>query len=106
MRHDFYDVKVGDKVILNYAYSRRIAKVERITKEYFVVLSIKYRKKDGCIPGGYYSSTYCTKPTEEELTAIIKEMKIRKVYNRIQSLRIGDISYEQAEILAKMFDIK
>ena len=105
MRHDFYDIKVGDKFILNYAHSRRIAKVERITKEYFVVLSVKYRKKDGCIPGGDYSSIYCTKPTEEELTAIIKEMKIRRVYNHIQCLRVGDISYEQAEILAKMFGI-
>ena len=106
MRHDFYDIKVGDKVILNYAHSRRIAKVERITKEYFVVLGTKHRKKDGCIPGGDYSSIYCTKPTEEELTAIIKEMKIHKVYNHIKNLKIGDISYEQAEILAKMFDIK
>jgi hypothetical protein len=106
MRHDFHDVKVGDKVILNHAFARRIAKVERITKEYFVVLSVKYRKKDGCIPGRYYSSTYCTNPTEEELTAIIKEMKIRKVYNRIKDLKIGDISYEQAEILAEMFNIK
>lgn len=106
MRHDFYDVKVGDKVILNYANSRRIVKVERVTKQYFIILGVKYRKKDGCIPGGYYWSSYCTTATEEELTAIIKEMKIRKVYSHIKNLKIGDISYEQAEILAKMFDIK
>lgn len=107
MKPSLENIKAGDMVIVNrYLSPRKLAKVERVTPTQIVLLGCHYRKKDGCQPGGSYSSSYITYATRDEIEEILKEERIRKVYNHLKNLKLNEIDYKQALVLSDVFGIK
>lgn len=72
------DLKVGDKVIVGGAYIyNRISQVERVTKKYIVVESVKYSKAFGWVAGcSGYSSNHIRPATEEDIKRVEEEVKL------------------------------
>lgn len=107
MKPSLEHIKVGDLVVVHrHLNPRKLAKVERVTPTQIVILGCHYRKKDGCQPGGSYSSSYIEYATRDDIEEITKEERIRKVYNHLKNLKLNEIDYKQALVLSEIFNIK
>ena len=77
------DLKVGDKVIVGGVYiHNRISQVERVTKKYIVVESVKYSKAFGWVAGcSSYSANHIRPASEEDIRRVEEETEKRNIVN-------------------------
>ena len=76
------DLKVGDKVIVGglYRYDR-ISQVERVTKKYIFVESVKFSKAFGRLSWCRSSSANIKPATEEDIKRVEEETEKRNIVN-------------------------
>ena len=100
------DLQVGDEVIVRRRFTKKVAKVERVTNTQILVNGVRYLKKNGReIGGGAWTSRYISIPKEGEIIEVREEMvraevdyffngngldylsfdKIQQIYNIIKS---------------------
>lgn len=94
------DLVVGDEVVAYDKYDRRrIAIVERITKNFVVVNNIKYRKSDGFASGEYYifSRRIEIPKDKEQIKSIKLEYRKRIIIHRIHNINLNDYPLEVLE---------
>ena len=88
------DLKVGDKVIVSglYRYDR-ISQVERVTKKYIVVESVKFSKAFGRLSWCRSSSAHIKPATEEDVRRIEEETEKRDIVNYLTIARFEKLSF-------------
>lgn len=75
----FENVKVGDQVIVHHIgwYAEdELREVTNVTAKRFVTGGSYFKKKDGKMVGDSFS--YCSIPTDEEVSKIKRELKIKR----------------------------
>ena len=90
------DLKVGDKVIVSglYRYDR-ISQVERVTKKYIIVESVKYSKAFGWVAGcSSYSANHIRPASEEDIRRVEEETEKRNIVNYLTKIHFKELSYE------------
>lgn len=92
------DIKVGDKVILISRYSKKVCKVDRLTKTQIVVDGDKFRKLYGFSVGyrGWYSSVI-RKASPEEIAKIEEINKRDMLIKKIKGYPLDKLSTEELE---------
>ena len=90
------DLKVGDKVIVGGVYiHNRISQVERVTKKYIIVESVKYSKAFGWVAGcSSYSANHIRHATEEDIRRVEEETEKRNIVNYLTKIHFKELSYE------------
>ena len=88
------DLKVGDKVIVSglYRYDR-ISQVERVTKKYIFVESVKFSKAFGRLSWCRSSSAHIKPATEEDVRRIEEETEKRDIVNYLTIARFEKLSF-------------
>ena len=88
------DLKVGDRVIVSglYRYDR-ISKVERVTKKYIFVESVKFSKAFGRLSWCRSSSAHIKPATEEDVRRIEEETEKRDIVNYLTIARFEKLSF-------------
>ena len=88
------DLKVGDKVIISglYRYDR-ISQVERVTKKYIFVESVKFSKAFGRLSWCRSSSAHIKPATEEDVRRIEEETEKRDIVNYLTIARFEKLSF-------------
>ena len=88
------DLKVGDKVIVSglYRYDR-ISQVERVTKKYIFVESVKFSKAFGRLSWCRRSSAHIKPATEEDVRRIEEETEKRDIVNYLTIARFEKLSF-------------
>ena len=90
------NLKVGDKVIVGGVYiHNRISQVERVTKKYIIVESVKYSKAFGWVAGcSSYSANHIRPATEEDIRRVEEETEKRNIVNNLTKTHFEKFSYE------------
>ena len=90
------NLKVGDKVIVGGVYiHNRISQVERVTKKYIIVESVKYSKAFGWVAGcSSYSANHIRPATEEDIRRVEEETEKRNIVNYLTIANFEKLSYE------------
>jgi len=98
---NFENVKVGDKVVLGYAWHDDIEEVIRVTATLFVTKrGYKFRKKDGCEQGrGYVHARYAT---PEDIERIALERNHIELVRKCGDIRFKTLSIQQLEDILKI----
>ena len=88
------NLKVGDKVIVSglYRYDR-ISQVERVTKKYIFVESVKFSKAFGRLSWCRSSSAHIKPATEEDVRRIEEETEKRDIVNYLTIARFEKLSF-------------
>ena len=88
------DLKVGDKVIVSglYRYDR-ISQVERVTKKYIFVESVKFSKAFGRLSWCRSSSAHIKPATEEDVRRIEEETEKRDIVNYLTIANFEKLSF-------------
>ena len=88
------DLKVGDKVIVSglYRYDR-ISQVERVTKKYIFVESVKFSKAFGRLSWCRSSSAHIKPATEKDVRRIEEETEKRDIVNYLTIARFEKLSF-------------
>ena len=88
------DLKVGDKVIVSglYRYDR-ISQVERVTKKYIFVESVKFSKAFGRLSWCRSSLAHIKPATEEDVRRIEEETEKRDIVNYLTIARFEKLSF-------------
>ena len=89
------DLKVGDKVIVSglYRYDR-ISQVERVTKKYIFVESVKFSKAFGRLSWCRSSLAHIKPATEEDIKRVEEETEKRNIVNYLTIANFEKLSYE------------
>ena len=90
------NLKVGDKVIVGGVYiHNRISQVERVTKKYIIVESVKYSKAFGWVAGcSSYSANHIRPASEEDIRRVEEETEKRNIVNYLTKIHFKELSYE------------
>ena len=90
------NLKVGAKVIVGSVYiHNRISQVERVTKKYIVIESVKYSKAFGWVAGCSSSSANHIRPaSEEDIRRVEEETEKRNIVNYLTKIHFKELSYE------------
>ena len=90
------DLNVGDKVIVGGVYIHdRISQVERVTKKYIIVESVKYSKAFGWVAGcSSYSANHIRPASEEDIRRVEEETEKRNIVNYLTKIHFKELSYE------------
>ena len=90
------NLKVGDKVIVGGVYiHNRISQVERVTKKYIVVESVKYSKAYGWVAGSSsYSANHIRPASEEDIRRVEEETEKRGIVKWLGNTIFEKLSYE------------
>lgn len=98
MNTNFEDVKVGDLVAVHhsgwYNSEDELKKVTNVTPKRFAVGSYYFHKTNGKMVGESFS--YCYIPTDEEVSKIKRECKIKNLMNIIMT------KFSNSKIVKKM----
>ena len=88
------DLKVGDKVIVSglYRYDR-ISQVERVTKKYIFVESVKFSKAFGRLSWCRTSSAHIKPATEEDIRRVEEETEKRNIVNYLTKTDFEELSF-------------
>ena len=88
------NLKVGDKVIVSGLYRyERISQVERVTKKYIFVESVKFSKAFGRLSWCRSSSAHIKPATEEDVRRIEEETEKRDIVNYLTIARFEKLSF-------------
>ena len=89
------DLKVRDKVIVSglYRYDR-ISQVERVTKKYIFVESVKFSKAFGRLSWCRSSLAHIKPATEEDIKRVEEETEKRNIVNYLTIANFEKLSYE------------
>ena len=89
------NLKVGDKVIVGGVYiHNRISQVERVTKKYIIVESVKYSKAFGWVAGcSSYSANHIRPATEEDIRRVEEETEKRNIVNNLTKANFEKLSF-------------
>ena len=89
------NLKVGDKVIVGGVYiHNRISQVERVTKKYIVVESVKYSKAFGWVAGcSSYSANHIRPASEEDIRRVEEETEKRNIVNYLTKTHFEKVSF-------------
>ena len=90
------NLKVGAKVIVGSVYiHNRISQVERVTKKYIIVESVKYSKAFGWVAGcSSYSANHIRPASEEDIRRVEEETEKRNIVNYLTKIHFKELSYE------------
>ena len=89
------NLKVGDKVIVSGLYRyERISQVERVTKKYIVVESVKFSKAFGRLSWCRSSLAHIKPATEEDIKRVEEETEKRNIVNYLTIANFEKLSYE------------
>ena len=89
------DLKVGDKVIVSGLYRyERISQVERVTKKYIFVESVKFSKAFGRLSWCRSSLAHIKPATEEDIKRVEEETEKRNIVNYLTIANFEKLSYE------------
>ena len=90
------NLKVGDKVIVGGVYiHNRISQVERVTKKYIIVESVKYSKAFGWVAGcSSYSANHIKPATEEDIRRVEEETDKRNIVEYLTKIHFKKLSYK------------
>ena len=102
MKEDFTNVKVGDILVLSrWNMPEELVKVTKVTPQRFETGHFTWNKKNGILFGfSYYAyppTIYV--PKEEDITRIQQDTFVRKVYSKLTTLRLKDLTYEKAVLI-------
>ena len=88
------DLKVGDKVIVSglYRYDR-ISQVERVTKKYIFVESVKFSKAFGRLSWCRTSSAHIKPATEEDIRRVEEETEKRYIVDYLTIAHFEKLSF-------------
>ena len=100
------NLKVGDKVIVGGVYiHNRISQVERVTKKYIIVESVKYSKAFGWVAGcSSYSANHIRPASEEDIRRVEEETEKRDIANYLGNTRFINLSYETLVAIRDMVE--
>ena len=100
------NLKVGDKVIVGGVYiHNRISQVERVTKKYIVVESVKYNKTFGWVAGcSSYSANHIRPASEEDIRRVEEETEKRNIVNYLTKIHFKELSYEALVAIRDMVE--
>ena len=89
------DLKVGDKVIVSGLYCHdRVIQVERVTKKYIVVESVKYSKAFGWVAGcSSYSANHIRPASEEDIRRVKEETEKRNIVKYLTKIHFEELSF-------------
>ena len=89
------NLKVGDKVIVGGVYiHNRISQVERVTKKYIIVESVKYSKAFGWVAGcSSYSANHIRPASEEDIRRVEEETEKRNIVNNLTKTHFEKFSF-------------
>ena len=89
------NLKVGDKVIVSGLYRyERISQVERVTKKYIFVESVKFSKAFGRLSWCRSSLAHIKPATEEDIKRVEEETEKRNIVNYLTIANFEKLSYE------------
>ena len=90
------NLKVGDKVIVGGVYiHNRISQVERVTKKYIIVESVKYSKAFGWVAGcSSYSANHIRPATEEDIRRVKEDEEKRGIIKWLENTIFEKLAYE------------
>ena len=102
MIEDFTNVKVGDILVLSRWYMpEELVTVTKVTPARFETGNFTWNKKTGCAIG--YGSSFCIPsiyvPKEEDVKRIKQDDFVRKVYRKLSTLKLKDLTYEKAMLI-------
>ena len=88
------DLKVGDKVIVSglYRYDK-ISQVEKVTKKYIFVESVKFSKAFGRLSWCRTSSAHIKPSTEEDIRRVEEETEKRDIVNYLTIANFEKLSF-------------
>ena len=88
------NLKVGDKVIVGGVYiHNRISQVERVTKKYIIVESVKYSKAFGWVAGcSSYSANHIRPASEEDIRRVEEETEKRNIVKYLTKTHFEKLS--------------
>ena len=100
------DLNVGDKVIVGGVYIHdRISQVERVTKKYIIVESVKYSKAFGWVAGcSSYSANHIRPASEEDIRRVEEETEKRNIVNYLTKIHFKELSYEALVAIRDMVE--
>ena len=97
---EFKDLVAGDEVLVTGTFSRRIAKIYKVTKTKIVIDNARFRRDSGCQCGGdSWNMNFISVPTEKEISDV-KEENLRKILiNTISSFDFKRLSTDELKQL-------
>ena len=100
------NLKVGDKVIVGGVYiHNRISQVERVTKKYIIVESVKYSKTFGWVAGcSSYSANHIRPASEEDIRRVEEETEKRNIVKYLTKIHFEELSYETLVAIRDMVE--
>ena len=102
MKEDFTNVKVGDILVLSrWNMPEELVRVTKLTPKRFEAGSFTWAKKTGSVVGfsGSYWRPTIYVPKEEDINRIQQDNFVRKVYRKLSSLKLQDLTYEKAVLI-------
>ena len=102
MKEDFTNVKVGDILVLSrWQMPEELVEVTKVTPKRFEAGTYTWNKDDGSVigfSGSYWRPTIYV-PKEEDITRIQQDTFVRKVYYKLSTLKLKDLTYEKAVLI-------
>ena len=102
MEQDFTNVKVGDILVLSrWNMPEELVEVTKVTPKRFETSGFTWNKNTGCAIGydGFCLIPFIYVPNEEDITRIQQDTFVRKVYRKLSSLKLQDLTYEKAVLI-------
>ena len=101
------DLVVGDKVLVTGTFNRRIAKVDKVTKNKIVIDNARFRRDSGCQCGGdSWNRKSISVPTEKEISDFKEENFRKELLYAISSFDFNRLSTDELKQLYNIVKAK